>query len=292
MHDERDQAVRPKLLYDKHDLPHGKKLRDERFKWLNELGANDLASASPDEAGFLFGYDRGDEQYRKLVENRPHVRDRPEERRELVRLDEVLRRLDDSGLEIPTPKTWVIGADDDLPDDLKFPLFVRTSKSSWKRGGAQGRVNNLRQLMDEMELLRRAFGWDAKILARQWVDVAVAGRWMFGEAPQEIRVWIVDHLPVAWSFHYLHVVATPKGFPPSDDDLRLLGELAAKIGRCFKSRLVVADFIRDRQGRWQFMEAGPGAAAGTAHEAVFKFVADAIRGTAARIQGDAVGGPI
>lgn len=281
-----------KLLYDQHDLPHAKKLRDGRFRWLADLGASELSTASLNEAGFLFGYEHGDAHYRKLVGNRPNVRDRPDERQELLHLDEVLKRLAESKVEIPTPKTWVIGVDDDLPDDVQFPLFVRTPKSSWKRGGQQGRANNQRELADEMELLRRAFGWDTSILARQWIDVAAAGRWMFGEAPQEVRVWIVDHVPVAWSFHYLHAVRTPKGFPPSDKDLQLLAELAAKVGGAFGSRLIVADFIRDRQGDWHFLEAGPGAVAGTAHEAVFKFVAEMIRGTATPIQGDAVGGAL
>ena len=94
-----------KLLYDKNDLPHAKKMRDDRFKWLDELGAAELSSVSADAEGFLFGYEHGDEQYRKLVDNRPNVRDRPEDRQELLRLDDVLRRLADSGVEVPTPKT-------------------------------------------------------------------------------------------------------------------------------------------------------------------------------------------
>lgn len=290
MPSEQSHERRMKLLYDKKDLPDSKRLRDERFEWLVELGASELSAAASDEAGFLFGYEHGDEHYRKLVDNRPNVHDRPDERRELLRLDEVLKRLTESKVEIPTPKTWVIGVDDKLPDDLEFPLFVRTPKSSWKRGGQQSRANNPRELLDEMELLRRAFGWDTPILARRWIDVAVAGRWMFGDAPQEVRVWIVDHIPVAWSFHYLHAVKTPKGFPPGGDDLRILAGLAAEVGRVFQSHLIVADFIRDQQGRWHFLEAGPGAVAGTAHEAVFKFVAEKIRGAAAQLQEDAVGG--
>ncbi len=47
---------------------------------------------------------------------------------------------------------------------------------------------------------------------RQWIDFAVAGQFMFGNAPQEIRTWIVDQQPVAWSFHYMHVIPSPAGF--------------------------------------------------------------------------------
>ncbi len=35
-----------KLLYEKSDLPHSNKLRDERFKCLAELGASEFSSAS------------------------------------------------------------------------------------------------------------------------------------------------------------------------------------------------------------------------------------------------------
>ena len=50
------------LLYDKSDLPHAKKLRDDRFVWLQDLGASDISETPLDEAGFLFSYQHGDEQ--------------------------------------------------------------------------------------------------------------------------------------------------------------------------------------------------------------------------------------
>ncbi len=281
-----------KLLYDKNDLAHSRGLRDSRFMWLKELGACDIAESGCDELGFLFGYAHGPGHYIQLVGNRPNIRDRPEERQQLICLDDVLNRLMLAGVEVPTPKTWAIGIDDSPPDDLEFPLFVRTLKSSWKRGGSQSRANNLKELSDEMELLRRAFGWDIPILARKWIDVAVAGKWMFGDAPQEIRVWIVDQQPIAWSFHYLHVVPTPDGFPPRASDLAVLQDWAAKIGTPFSSRLICADFIRDKRGQWHFLEAGPGAVCGTAHENVFKLVASALSGNVQRFDGDAVGGSL
>ena len=67
-------------------------------------------------------------------------------------------------------------------------------------------------LEEESELLRRVFGWDVPILAREWLELAVAGEWRFAQAPQEIRVWVVDGVPFVWSFHYMHVVENPKGF--------------------------------------------------------------------------------
>jgi hypothetical protein len=153
-----------KLLYDKADLPHASKLRDERFAWLQALGASELSEVPLDEPGFLFSYQHGDDEYRQLVGNRPRLCDQPEHRQELVCLDDVLRRLEERGIQIPTPKTWVIAVDDALPDDLTFPLFVRTPKSSWKRGGTQSRANSLKQLNDEMELpapSRRRCLWSA-----------------------------------------------------------------------------------------------------------------------------------
>ena len=102
-------------------------------------------------------------------------------------------------------------------------------------------MRNLKQLNDKVELLRRAFGWNVPILARQWLNIAVAGTWMFGKAPQEVRVWIVDKAPAAWSFHYLHAVPNPSGFPPSVQDLQLLGSLARQVAATFRSRLIAAD---------------------------------------------------
>lgn len=280
------------LYYDKTDLSYARKLRDERLRWLIELGATDIATAPLDAEGFLFSYAHGDEHYRRLVGNRPGIADRPEHREELSQLDGVLRRLQERQVRVPMPRTWTIGIDDPLPDDLTFPLFVRTPKSSWKRGGTQARAANARQLIDEMAMLRRVFGWDAPILAREWIDVAVAGRFMFGDAPYEVRVWVVDQQPAAWSFHYLHVVASPAGFPPSAAELQSLADMAGGIGTAFASRLIAVDFIRDSRGAWWFLEAGPGAAAGTAHEAVFKYVAERLRGGVGLLVGDAVGGPL
>lgn len=105
-------------------------------------------------------------------------------------------------------------------------------------------------------------------------------------------MWIVDQVPRAWSFHHLHVVPRPADFPPSQDDLRDLARLGGDVGRAFASRLVVADFARAKDGRWWFIEAGPGSCAGTAHEGVFKHVASALVGLAKLLPGDEVGGPL
>jgi hypothetical protein len=282
----------PLLLFDPSDLPDTKKLRDQRFEWLIELGAREISEVPLSQPGFLFGYERGDTHHRRLVADRPEVRDRPEERQELVHLDDVLARLDTAQVDVPRPRTWRIGVDDQLPDDLTFPVFVRTPRSSWKRGGTQGRAGSRKQLVEEMEQLRRVFGWDTPILAREWIEVAKAGSFMFGDAPQEVRVWIVDRQPAAWAFHYLHAVGEPAGFPPSADGLALLKDYGKKIASAFASRLIAADFVRDQRGCWHFLEAGPGAVAGTAHQRVFQFVAERIRGVDASLEGDAVGGPL
>ena len=68
--------------------------------------------------------------------------------------------------------------------------------------------------------------------------------------------------------------------------------MAGEVGGAFRSRLVVADFARGRDGQWWLIEAGPGSCAGTAHEAVFKAVARQLLGDEAEWQGDAVGGPL
>ncbi|MGC3966957.1 MAG: ATP-grasp domain-containing protein [Pirellulales bacterium] len=278
------------LFFNGADVADSKKLRDARYEWLQELEAADIRTARPDAEGFLFAYQRADEHYRELCNRHPRLRDRPDEREALIRLDDVLVRLQARGVKIPTPRTWILPVDSFLPDDLEYPLFVRTPKTSWKRGGAQARARNPRQLQDEMDLLRRVFGWDTPIVVRKWLDVASAGKFMFGDAPQEIRTWIVDGRPTAWSFYYLHAVPNPVGFPPDARDLQRITSWAAEIGAAFESRLIVADFVRDRDGKWWFLEAGPGSAAGTAHEGVFKYVAECLRSGTSRFDGDAYGG--
>jgi hypothetical protein len=98
-------------------------------------------------------------------------------------------------------------------------------------------------------------------------------------------------VPRAWSFHYLNVLRDPDGFPPAPHELDALSALASHVGRAFRSRLVAADFAFMKSGGWVFIEAGPGSCAGTAHEAVFKYVAMLLNGEAPAISGDRHGQP-
>jgi hypothetical protein len=280
------------LLY----VPSDQKYLDKRgmrtLFWLDDLGAIPLPEHPETEEGFLFSYARHINDYRQLVESLPHVRDRPEEREPVLALDKTLDRLASADVEVPMPKTWRIGVDERLPKDLTFPLFVRTVESSWKVGGEVSRVRTEKQYHEEAEQLRRAFGWNVPIMAREWLNLATAGESVYGRVPQEIRTWSVDGKAVAWSFHHLHAVPHPKGFPPARDDVEHLGRLASKVASAFSSRLIVADFVRLTSGKWVFLEAGPGSAAGTGHEGVFKTVASALCGKQYPIQDDAVGGVV
>src|SRR5262249_16876596 len=141
--------------------------------------------------------------YQRLVSNRPLLGDRPEERAPLLRLDSVLDALASAGVDVPMPRTWRLSLDAPLPEDLTFPLFVRTAHRSWKLGGRVSRVRNRAELEAEAAELRRALGWDALVLAREWREFAQAGAGVYGPVPQEVRVWVVDGRPFAWSFHYL-----------------------------------------------------------------------------------------
>jgi hypothetical protein len=279
------------LLYDLRDDAYHERLGSRLLYWLDDLDARPLDEAGPEE-GFLFAGARPLDDYRHLVGPFPPVRDRPEERGPLLRLDTVLEALKHASVRVSAPKTWVMPLDSPLPEDLAFPLFVRTAESSWKKGGHISRVRTAKELEDEASVLRRALGWDATILARQWLDLAPAGQGPYGPVPQEVRTWAVDGVPSAWSFHYLRVVPGPAGFPPSPGDLAELRRLAGEVASAFRSRLVVADFARGRDGRWWFTEAGPGSCAGTDHEAVFKAVARRLRGEEAGLEADKVGGPL
>jgi hypothetical protein len=279
------------LFYDPRDDRYHEKRDSRILYWLDDLGAKPLDEAGPEDKGFLFAGARPLADYRRLVTDRPLIRDRPEERAPLLRLDSVLKTQERAGVHVPTPRTWFLALDATLPDDLTFPLFVRTAESSWKLGGKISRVNNPKELEDEAEAQRRALGWDALILAREWVDLAEAGEGRYGPMPQEVRVWVVDGVPFAWSFHYLNVLKQPKGFPPSPHDLFELRQLASQVGSAFRSRLIAADFARLRKGGWCFIEAGPGSCAGTEHEAVFKGVASRLLGSDDVPRADPVGGP-
>lgn len=278
------------LFYDDRDDKFHQARGSRILFWLDDLGAKPLSEARADDEGFLFAGARPMADYRGLVARTLLVGDRPEEREPLMTLDSVLDALSAASVQVPTPKTWRLKVDEPWPEDLTFPLFLRTALSSWKVGGRISRVRSPAELESEAAELRRAFGWDALILARAWHDLAEAGQSVYGPVAQEVRVWIVDQIPFAWSFHYLNVVREPIGFPPSGDDLRVLAEMAGEVGRAFRSRLVAADFARQKNGEWIFIEAGPGSCAGTAHESVFKAVASRLRGEDLPTRSDAVGG--
>jgi hypothetical protein len=279
-----------KLLYDDRDDEAHRARGSEILYWLDDLGAIPISEARPGNEGYLFAGARPIDDYRRLVSGFPALRDTPEARSPLLRLDAVLDALAAADANVPTPRTWRLPLDAKLPDDLMFPLFLRTPFSSLKLGGNISRVRNAGQLETEAMELRRLLGWDALILAREWCDLAQAGSSVYGPVPQEIRTWIVDQEPFAWSFHYLNVVQSPSGFPPSEKDLYELKEMARRVGAAFSSRCVVADFARSKKGQWLFIEAGPGSCAGTAHEHVFKSVAARLLGELLPIPANAVGG--
>jgi hypothetical protein len=152
-----------KLFYDPRDrvaARHG----DKRLQWLFELGAKPIEEARPEDEGFLFAGARGLEDYRALVSRLPKLRDRPEERAPLLELDDVLDALEAAKVSVPTPRTWRIDLDDPIPKELRYPLFVRSDRSSWKLGGQISKVRNEAELVAEMQALRRAIQWDARIL--------------------------------------------------------------------------------------------------------------------------------
>lgn len=278
------------VFYDERD----QKAHDARgsriLYWLDDLGAKPLTEAQSGDEGFLFAGARPIADYRRLVAGKLLVRDTADQREPLLALDSVLDALSAASVRVPTPKTWRLTLDSPLPNDLTFPLFVRTALSSWKLGGRISRVRSAAELESEAAELRRAFGWDSLILARAWHEFAEAGQSVYGPVAQEVRVWIIDQRPFAWSFHYLNVAPDPQGFPPSPDDLRIVAGMAREVGRAFHSRLVAADFARQKSGEWIFIEAGPGSCAGTAYESVFKAVASRLRGEHQTFRANAVGG--
>src|SRR5262245_29566302 len=122
------------LYYDERDDKFHEARGSQILYWLDDLGAKPLTEARPDDDGFLFAGARPMADYRRLLAGWPILRDRPEEREPLLTLDSVLDALSAAAVQVPTPKTWRLPLDAPLPEDLTFPLFVRTALSSWKVG--------------------------------------------------------------------------------------------------------------------------------------------------------------
>ncbi len=282
----------PTLFYDPRDDVYHEKRESKILYWLDDLGAKPLDEAKSEEPGFLFTGARSMDDYEQLIQPYPNLRDRPQEREPLLVLDKVLSLLAEKAVSVPMPETWNLPLDEPLPDDIRFPVFVRTAQTSWKLGGHVSRANNPTELLEEAESLRRAIQWDALILAREWLDLEPAGPTVYGTTPQEIRVWIVDQVPVAWSFHHIHLVPDPDGFPPPAPELAFLKQAATEIASVFTSRCVVADFAKQTNGVWAFIEAGPGSCAGTACEETFKGIASRLQEQPKPIRAGRANGPL
>src|SRR5262245_27688240 len=137
------------LLYDPRDDAYHERIGSQLLYWLDDLGAIPLPEADPSMPAFLFAGARPIDDYRDLVARLPFVRDRPEEREPLLRLDSVLHALEAAGVRVPMPRTWALPLDAPLPNDLAFPLFVRTAETSWKKGGRISKVATPGELRDE-----------------------------------------------------------------------------------------------------------------------------------------------
>ncbi|MCA9039267.1 MAG: hypothetical protein KDA65_02855 [Planctomycetaceae bacterium] len=260
------------LVYDPEDLPTAEKLKDPRLDWLKDIGGIPINEAEPELESFLFGYDRGFEYLRRLVDQSPELHDTPEERQELVSLWNVLTTVKKLSAPVPTPRTWRLELDDLHPQDLSYPLFLRTKNTSWKRGGKQSCVEDENELQDELNELRKVFGWDCTILAREWLDLKSVGEWRFGSVPREVRVWCVHQQPCIWTFHYQNVCPDADCFPLSQEDIETLRLYATKIASQFRSPLSAFDFAQTTNDDWNFIEAAPGGCAGIAHERAFKML--------------------
>ena len=122
------------LLYDKSDLSTAKKLHDDRLKWLQELGAAELASVGPEDSGFLFGYAQGGDHLLQQVGKLPNVHDQADERDELLRLDAILERMDQNGIAIThLPVRWADGPVSAWITKMSASMH-RISSSPWWKG--------------------------------------------------------------------------------------------------------------------------------------------------------------
>ena len=278
------------LYYDDRDDAVHQRLGSRILYWLDDLGAKPIGESDFDEEGFLFSVAGGISDYENLLEDRPNFRDRPEERLPLMSLTAVLDCLIAASVDLPMSRTWRLAWNEPIPEDIVYPLLVRASDSSLKLGGSIARIRNAGELQLEAEELRRMLGWNALVVAREWKECVEAGTGTYGTLPQEIRVWVVDGKPFAWSFQHLKSIRKPIGFPPSTVELKELAGMAQRIAAAFNSRCIVVDFAREVQRGWTFVDAGLGSSAETDHEGVFKAVASKLRSKAFPFHADAVGG--
>lgn len=278
------------LFYDERDDSVHQRRGSRILYWLDDLRAIPISESEPEDAGFLFSVAGAIADYEDLVVDRPLIYDRAEDRLPLMSLESVLDTLNAASVEVPMSQTWRLAWNDTLPEDLVYPLFVRASDSSLKLAGSISRVRNANELQLEAAELRRLLGWNALVMAREWKECVQAGTGTYGTLPQEIRVWVIDGKPFAWSFQHLKEIPKPDGFPPSQSDLTQLGTLAESVASAFHSRCVVVDFTRELQRGWTFVDAGSGSSASTDHEGVFKAVASKLSGKNFPFHSNSVGG--
>ena len=202
------------LFYEDRDDAAHEARGSQILYWLDDLGARPFTESQPADRGFLFAGARPISDYAQLVANAPEHQ-RPARGAGAVaptRLDS--RRAGGRRGQGSDPANLAAPLDSPLPVDITFPLFVRAAHTSLKLGGRISRVRTVAELEAEAAELRRVLGWDALLLAREWHDLAEAGRGMYGPIPQEVRVWIVDGQPYAWSFHYFNILPSPRASRP------------------------------------------------------------------------------
>ncbi len=278
------------LFYDDRDDSVHQQRGSRILYWLDDLGAKPVGECEPNEEGFLFSIAGAISDFEELVGDRPNLRDRADERFPLMTLESILDHLSSASIDLPMSRTWRLAWNESLPEDLTYPLYVRASDSSLKLGGSISRVRNANELLLEAADLRRLLGWNALVIAREWKECVQAGTSTYGTLPQEIRVWVIDGKPFAWSFQHLNAIPLPEGFPPTSSDLLNLATLAERVSTAFHSRCLVVDFAREVQRGWTFVDAGPGSSASTDHEGVFKAVASKLQGKKFSFHANSVGG--
>src|SRR6185295_2751038 len=96
------------LFYDQRDDASHEARGSQILYWLDDLDARPLSEAKPDDTGFVFAGARPIDDYRRLLSKYPALRDRPDERARLLRLDDVLDALAHAAVDIRMPRTWRI----------------------------------------------------------------------------------------------------------------------------------------------------------------------------------------
>jgi hypothetical protein len=249
----------------------------ERLRWLEDIGARPSAECDGEAQGFLFSRSDCADDYCRLIAGRPHLEDQPGDRIPLMRILSFQETLSRAAVQLPIARAWPMTDEQELTA-LVYPVYLRPDRPF------ENDCLRLRELLNSEDEMRAALKrldpdpGSRKMIAQSWIPLE---KNEIG-AVERSRIWLLDQEPYAWSQESGQVAAAP--------EWAILRRASERAAVCFGSRLLVMDFARLEGAGWILYEAGPGSAALSRHEEVFKSVGNALVGRRTQFREDLLGG--